>query len=74
MPKGGKIASRSASAGQYVTVRTADGSKSMTVNEVVSVTKPSPSSRYSLRDGTVVTSVRKDVLDRALSRGEFSKK
>lgn len=74
MPKGGKAAGRSASTGQFVTVTSTARSLATTVVETVRSGKSSLSSRYLLRDGTVVTSVRKDVLDRALGRGEFSKK
>lgn len=74
LPKGGGTY-RSSSSGRFVTMKTGEKSPATTVRE--SSKKDSglkASSSFKLRNGDSITSVRKDVLDQALSRGEFKKK
>jgi len=84
MPKGGGKSHRSSSSGKFVTAEAAKASPSTTIVEknapsyvagaVVHSSASSVSRRFSLPNGGVISSVRSDVLDRALSRGDFKKK
>lgn len=77
MPKGKGGTYRVASSGQFIDKKTATPPAKGVAPPSKggsSPSKSSPSSHFSLRDGTVITSVRKDVMDRALGRGEFGKK
>lgn len=73
LPKGGKGGTyRSAASGRFLTSDVAHSNPSTKVAEGKSYAH-SPSGRFALSDGTVIQTVRKDVMDRALGRGDFKK-
>jgi hypothetical protein len=74
LPKGGGT-HRSSSDGRFITVKSSESSPATTMRELSKKEAGlKASSSFKLRNGDSITSVRKDVLDRALSRGEFKKK
>jgi hypothetical protein len=74
LPKGAKSSvRRSSGAGRFVTTHEGASGPSTTINEARS-SSASPSGAILLRNGTVIKTVRKDVLERALGVGEFRKK
>lgn len=74
---------RNASSGRFLTKKVASNAPRTVVTETVSNPstvsgsvhlRSSVSGRISLPNGQSITTVRKDVMDRALGRGEFKKK
>jgi hypothetical protein len=70
---------RSGSTGRFLTAKEASDSPRTTVVEKGSSNsgvhyRSSVSGRIDLPNGQFITTVRKDVMDRALGRGEFKKK